>query len=382
MSNEAGATPNLDDHAEGLLDWVAQVAGGEVLRAERHAGGSHRIAWQVDVAGGGELPRALFLTLDAPDAGGEGGNARDGAVLAALGETPIPVPRVVGRSGPGGALLMERVAGRSDAPAGADLDPVMADLMQQLAALHRFEPDRLPIPELAVPATPEGMALDQLKAVEASYRANPEAHHPVVDFGLGWLRRNVPPGPVRPALVHGDVGPGNMIYAGGRVCAIVDWEIAHWGDPMEDLAALAVRDMATPVGSYAERLRQYEAASGGRVDAERLRYYRALVLVRNSLLICLTLAQSPPSAVPPQLEAFALLLRRAATQALGEASGLGRADGVPAAFGSRGGLPDRPLDDDTAWIPALAAATEAACAAHKEMMGPLAEGRLQPVPAA
>ena len=48
----------------------------------------------------------------------------------------------------------------------------------------------------------------------------------------------------------------------------------------------------------------------------------------------------------------------------------------------RGGLPDRPLDDDTAWIPALAAATEAACAAHKEMMGPLAEGRLQPVPAA
>ena len=135
MSNEAGATPNLDDHAEGLLDWVAQVAGGEVLRAERHAGGSHRIAWQVDVAGGGDPPRALFLTLDAPDAGGEGGNVRDGAVLSALGETPIPVPRVVGRSGPGGALLMERVAGRSDAPAGAALAPVMAALMFWISAL-------------------------------------------------------------------------------------------------------------------------------------------------------------------------------------------------------------------------------------------------------
>ena len=382
MSSEGGAMPVLDDHAAGLREWVARAAGGEVVRAERHAGGSHRIAWQVDVAAGGVSPSRLFLTLDAPDAGGEDGNVRDGAVLSALGATSIPVPTVVARSGPGGALLMEWVDGASDAPAGADLEPVMADLMRQLAALHRFEPGTLAIPELPVPTTPEGLALDQLRAVEASYRANPAAHHPVVDFGLGWLRRNVPPAPVRPSLVHGDVGPGNMIYGGGRVRAIVDWEIAHWGDPMEDLAALAVRDMATPVGSYATRLREYEVASGTGVDAQRLRYYRVLVLVRNSLLICLTLAQSMASAIPPQLEAFALLLRRAATQALEEASGLVSAEWAPAAAGAHVGLPDRPLDDDDAWIPALAALSEAACADARETMGPLAEARLQSVPVA
>ena len=111
MSTTPGAAQTLDEHALGLRAWVERCADGEVVRSEPHAGGSHRIAWQIDVASGGGAPRALFLTLDAPGAGGEGGNARDAAVLTALSETPLPVPVVVGRDGPGGALLMERVAG-------------------------------------------------------------------------------------------------------------------------------------------------------------------------------------------------------------------------------------------------------------------------------
>ncbi|MGE4653101.1 MAG: phosphotransferase family protein [Myxococcota bacterium] len=380
MADDPGATPTLDDHASGLRDWIAGSAGGKVLRAERHPGGSHRISWQVDVEGAENSRRELFLTLDAPDAGGDDGNATDAAVLAALGNTSIPVPGLVGRNGPGGALLMERVPGRSDAPSGDDLEPVMADLMRQMACVHRLEPDTLPIPELTRPRTPEGLALDQLEALEASYLATPSAHHPLVDFGLGWLRRNAPGYQGAPALVHGDIGPGNMIYAGGQIRAIIDWEIAHWGDPMEDLAALSVRDMATPIGSFELRIAQYEAASAHPVDPDRLRYYRALVLVRNSLLICLTLAKTAPPEVPPQLRAFALLLRRAATQALGEASKLLPADPVAATPASPPDLPARPLEDDASWIPALAAHTQAACNAEGDLMGPLAKRFLQPVP--
>ncbi len=375
MTTKPGTTPTLDECAAGLRAWVERCAGGELRRAERHAGGSHRIAWQVDVAG-----RELFLTLDAPGAGGDDGNARDAAVLSALAATPLPVPAVIGRDGPGGALLMQRVEGRSDAPTGPDLEPVMRDLMQHMAALHRLAPDELRLANLAAPTEPAGLALDQIEPLEASYRATPAAHHPLVDFGLGWLRRHAPQSIDRVALVHGDIGPGNMLYEGGRVRALIDWEIAHLGDPMEDLAALNVRDMATPVGDFATRLAEYEAAGGATLDTSRLHYYRALVLIRNSLLICLTLANSEVDQVPDQLRAFALLLRRAATQALCEAERIP----FPAKRKSihLPSLHDAPLENDARWIPALAAHAQATCEEQRDLMGPLFERFLQPVPRA
>jgi aminoglycoside phosphotransferase (APT) family kinase protein len=371
MTAEPDTAARLDQHAAGLCAWVEQCAGGALTRAERHAGGSHRMAWQVDAA-----QRELFLTLDAPGAGGEDGNARDAAVLSALADTPLPVPGLVGRDGPGGALLMERVAGRSDAPSGDDLEPVMSDLMQHMATLHGLDPGKLSLPALVQPSTAAGIALDQLEPLRKTYFATPAAHHPLIDFGLGWLWRHAPRSVERVALVHGDIGPGNMLYAEGRVRAIVDWEIAHLGDPMEDLAALNTRDMSTPIGDFARRLAQYQAAGGARLDVDRLRYYRALVLIRNSLLIRLTLANSDPALVPDQLGAFALLLRRAASQALCEAQGLPLPP-LPAA------MPAAPVDehaDDALWIPILAARAQWECEEQRDLMGPLFEGHLQPVP--
>jgi len=380
MTSSTSSASSIDEQVAGLRAWIGKCAGGEVLRAERHTGGKHRIAWQIDVANESEMPQALFLTLDAPGAGGDSGNARDATVLTALRDTPVPVPRVLGRNGPGGALLMERIDGRSDTPAGDDLEPVMADLMQHMATLHKLEARQLSLPDFSLPRHPEDLALAQLEPLEVSYRATPAAQHPLVDFGLSWLRRRVPHFEGAFALVHGDIGPGNMIYEERRVRAIVDWEISHWGDPMEDLATLNVRDMAAPIGSLPRRLRQYQAAGGIRVDADRLRYYRALVLIRNSLLICLTLANTPEHELPPQLGTFALLLRRAATQALCEASGLSFPDPPTASASAPVELPTAPLDDDARWIPALAKLALADCSLQAERMGPLIDRFLQPVP--
>jgi aminoglycoside phosphotransferase (APT) family kinase protein len=60
---------------------------------------------------------------------------------------------------------------------------------------------------------------------------------PVVRGGLRWLRRNPPPEPVKPAIVHGDYRSGNFLYTpDARISAILDWEMCHIGDPMEDIA--------------------------------------------------------------------------------------------------------------------------------------------------
>ena len=108
------------------------------------------------------------------------------------------------------------------------------------------------------------------------------------------------------------MGPGNFLYMGGRVTAIVDWEVAHFGDPMEDLAAIAIRDMATPIGHLPTRLREYEQSSGIEVDLQRVGYYRALVLIRNSMLISLGLAQPPASYDVVEMTMYQTLLMRAA----------------------------------------------------------------------
>jgi hypothetical protein len=147
---------------------------------------------------------------------------------------------------------------------------------------------------------------------------------PLFVFALAWLRRNVPTEVGRTSLVHSDMGPGNFIYRDGRVAAVVDWEVAHWGDGMEDLAAIAVRDMATPVGHLPTRYAEYEAAGGGPVDLARVEWYRVLVLTRNAMLIGLGLTRDDPMLDRAQLTMYRMLLMRADALALCDALGVAR----------------------------------------------------------
>ena len=95
-------------------------------------------------------------------------------------------------------------------------------------------------------------------------------------FSLRWLRDNIPPYDGPPVLVQGDTGPGNFMYLGGRVTAVVDWELAHLGDPMDDIAWLSLRATQEPFTDFPTRLREYETLSGNVVDEARVRYYQVM----------------------------------------------------------------------------------------------------------
>ena len=99
---------------------------------------------------------------------------------------------------------------------------------------------------------------------------------PALDFSLRWLRDHIPAYDGPPVLVQGDTGPGNFMYLGGRVTAVVDWELAHLGDPMDDIAWLSLRATQEPFTDFPTRLREYEALSGNLVDDTRVRYYRVM----------------------------------------------------------------------------------------------------------
>ena len=120
---------------------------------------------------------------------------------------------------------------------------------------------------------PSHAELDEWDRVLTERGGRPD---PALVFSLRWLRRNVPDYEGPPVLVQGDTGPGNFMYLGGRVVAVVDWELAHLGDPMDDIAWLSLRATQEPFTDFPARLREYEVLSGNPVDEARVHYYQVM----------------------------------------------------------------------------------------------------------
>jgi aminoglycoside phosphotransferase (APT) family kinase protein len=323
------AGPAVSDLPDDVRAWVEAATGSAVVRAARHLAGASRQAWAIDTADGA----ALFLMRDSVSAGG--GSARDAAVARALAATAVPVPGVVGDDPALGVVLMARVDGRSDFPAvdhEREREPTARHLMEVAAALHHIDPADVHAPHLGAPGAPGDHARRSLADLEGTAAASGAARDPLLAGALDWLRHD-PPASDRTSLVHSDLGPGNFLARGGRVTALLDWEVAHFGDPMEDLAALAIRDMATPVGDLPTRFGEYEVAAGTPVDLDRVRYYRVLILARNTMLLDLGLDRLDASMDGAQLTMYRALLHRALGLALCDAVGTARpelAEALPA----------------------------------------------------
>jgi aminoglycoside phosphotransferase (APT) family kinase protein len=267
-----------------VVDWVEEVAGGPLQRCDRVPGGARREAWLVDVG-----DDELFLRYDDRDADDPRDPwtlRREAEVYSALHATDVPVPRVLGVHPTRQAMLEERVSGATWFARIIDPDEQLAtarDFIGHLATLHRIDPAALDLPSFPKPesvAEAICLQLDELDAVVAARGGAPDAG---LALTLTWLRANVPDhdGPV--VLVQGDTGPGNFLYEGGRVTAVLDWELAHLGDPMDDVAWLSLRAAQEPFTHLPDRLREYEILSGIEVDDERVWYHR--VLAEAKLLV-------------------------------------------------------------------------------------------------
>jgi aminoglycoside phosphotransferase (APT) family kinase protein len=77
---------------------------------------------------------------------------------------------------------------------------------------------------------------------------------PEMDIVATWLRKHLPK-PNDVVLVHGDYKPGNSLIAGEQITAILDWETAHLGDPLEDLGWMLMppRRQEQQIKGYWER---------------------------------------------------------------------------------------------------------------------------------
>jgi hypothetical protein len=176
-------------------------------------------------------------------------------------------------------MLSERLEGENWFSRIRDADErvrTAQDFIVHLAALHRIDPATLDLPGFApVTSAPDAVVheLDEWEQIIERRGGDPE---PALVFALDWLRRSIPSYEVPVVLVQGDTGPGNFMYADGRVVAVVDWELAHLSDPMDDIAWLSLRCTQEPFPDFPARVREYEALSGHAVDEDRVRYYRVM----------------------------------------------------------------------------------------------------------
>jgi aminoglycoside phosphotransferase (APT) family kinase protein len=116
---------------------------------------------------------------------------------------------------------------------------------------------------------------------------------PVFELALRWLRHRDPGPPEEVTLVHGDFRHGNLIIGPEGLRAVLDWELAHLGDPMEDLGWICVNSwrfgkIDKPVGGFGSReelFAGYEAA-GRRVDPDRVKFWEVMGTLRWGVMCC------------------------------------------------------------------------------------------------
>jgi aminoglycoside phosphotransferase (APT) family kinase protein len=212
--------------------------------------------------------------------------------IAALDGTGVPIPRALWMDDSAAAIgapffVTEFVPGTADTrPLRSpehrdDIRSVALQLAAAAARLHAIDPSRFAhLPSTTASST----AVEQLDVWDHLFRRQRLEPHPVLVHGVRWLRER-PPRARRVSLVHGDLRFGNLLYDGDRLTALLDFEMTHLGDPMEDLGWV-YRDLWSPARAlpFEEFLAAYTAAGSDEVDPEHLRWYQVFAEVKHAVI--------------------------------------------------------------------------------------------------
>jgi aminoglycoside phosphotransferase (APT) family kinase protein len=285
--------------------------GTEVEELRRVPGGSSRETWSFTAVVPDGERRRLVLRRDPPGAP-SAGLALESRLLAAAAAGGVPVPRVVADGGAdsevgSGFVVTEFVDGET-LPRRIlrlvdehGLAPALtAQCGRALAAVHAIAP-------AAVPGLPGGDPLEQLRGLLDALRQP----HPAFELGLKWLAARRPPRSAE-TVVHGDFRNGNLIVGPDGLRAVLDWELAHRGDPLEDLGWLCAKAWrfggAAPVGGFGtvdDLVAAYEDAAATTVDRAALAWWEVLATLRWGV-ICVVQAMTHVSGAVRSVELAAI----------------------------------------------------------------------------
>ncbi|HEY7946466.1 MAG TPA: phosphotransferase family protein [Acidimicrobiales bacterium] len=267
---------------------LAPVLGAGVVVDDlaRAPGGASRETWTFTARASDGTRHRYVLRRD-PAGSPPSGLRLEGALLLAAHRAGVPVPEiaVVGDDDAAlgaGSLIMQFIEGETiprrilrDESLAAARAELAAQCGRVLAAIHR-------IPPFEVAGLPGGDPVEQLRAI-VDRLGQP---HPAFELAFRWLGDNRPPRSAQ-TVVHGDFRNGNLIVGPDGIRAVLDWELAHLGDPLEDLGWLCVKawrfGSELPVGGFGpvdQLVLAYEAAADTTVDRAALRWWEVLGTLR------------------------------------------------------------------------------------------------------
>ncbi|MGP9811747.1 phosphotransferase family protein [Rhodopseudomonas sp. NSM] len=291
------ATAFVEALARSVRSWCAGATG--VRDVAQLSGGASQETWSFVI----ERPDgdvAAILRRSPPGYGSVSGRAAgldaEAELMRLAYDAGVPSPRVLHvlteRDGLGDGFLMQKVEGETiprkilrDELFAAARPKLARQIGTILAGLHGID-------SAALPGLRTISSTQEIGLLRDDYRAY-DWPRPVFELALRWLADHDPGVSKQITLVHGDFRHGNLIVGPDGVRAVLDWELAHLGDPMEDLGWICVNswrfgEIDRPVGglgSREEMFAGYEAA-GGHVDAARVKFWEVMGTLRWGIMCC------------------------------------------------------------------------------------------------
>lgn len=295
-----------DDLSARLETYLADILGVpdlEVASLARIPGGASRETYRFRaryMRDGAQIERGLILRRDPPASLIETDRSTEFRAYRAFHALGLPVPEPIALEEGNEALdrpffIMEEIENcqvgsiLSSDPYGAHREKIGRQFFASLGRIARADADAIGLGDLEGERDPAKCWAHELDRWEKVIDEDEREPQPIARAALRWLRRNPPPPAPKISVVHGDYRTGNFLYdSNGDMRAILDWEMAHLGNPLEDLGwALdplwSHGDPSRPAGTIArpEAIAIWEKESGLKLDTAALAWWEIFASLKG-----------------------------------------------------------------------------------------------------
>lgn len=274
---------------------------------QRIFGGASRETWRFTLhlrerEGDDERAQALILRRDPGASLIDTERRVEFAAYRAFEASEVPVPRPWWLEEDPAHLdhpffVMQAVTGCEAGPAKLMAEPFAArhahiaerkwTILGRIAAA-----DPAPLAQVLEPVSAEDAWRRELGHWAALLARDAREPQPIAEAAIRWLRAHPPPPAQRVGVVHGDYRTGNfLVDPSGEIRAILDWEMAHLGDPLEDLAWGLNRawrfqgdDRAGGLAPREDAIAHWQRASGLRADPRSLHWWELFSCVKGQAI--------------------------------------------------------------------------------------------------
>jgi aminoglycoside phosphotransferase (APT) family kinase protein len=273
-----------------LAAWAEQSIGGRVVSMEAMA--RWRPAWNFDLDMG---DRVLALGERDDGIGMPYKIDYERRVHDLLEAHNVPVPHVYGYCEDPYVMVIDRLSGSVDlsfAASDEERVEVVLEYLSLLPRIYGIDLEEARASGFTIPETPEEIGLGLFPAFEVGYDERMTQPDPVSEFLRVWLHRHCPRHRTTKRLITFDAF--QFMFDKGRITGLIDFELAHVGDPLSELAVLPVRNTIKNLGDLATIAMTWSDITGEELDYDVLDFH-GVAYNAHAVLSAAPLIVKPPA---------------------------------------------------------------------------------------